>query len=174
MKLNVGCGRTKLKGYINLDKRADFEPEICWDIESIPWCNDTEEYFPHVIEDDTYDEIRMSHIVEHIKPWLIFDVIDEVWRVLKYGGPLTIFTPTAGSFRYFIDPTHCCPWTVGTPQFFNVDNPPMYYLYAPKPWVVSLTSIDAKGDIQIKMLKVNLERRDEALQKAKDIIKKGK
>ena len=139
MKLNAGCGVKKLEGYVNLDKRASVEPDVVCDIEELPWVAEDGYLWniPNEIETPceygAYEEILMSHVVEHIKPWLIFDVIDEAWRVLQPNGRLVIITPTAGTYHWYMDPTHCCPWNEFTVNYFNPEHP-AYENYKPKPW----------------------------------------
>jgi predicted SAM-dependent methyltransferase len=142
VKLNVGCGVKKLEGYVNLDKRASVEPDVTWDIENVPWGCAHEEC----------EEILMSHVVEHIKPWSIFDVIDEAWRVLQPNGRLKIITPTAGTYHWYIDPTHVCPWNEFTVNYFLPDQP-AYENYKPKPWKLIKQYKDEYAYLHIELAK---------------------
>ena len=151
MKLNIGCGVKKLEGYVNLDKRPQVEPDVIVDIEGIPWYD-----APMDVEfrDEKWEEILMSHVVEHIKPWLIFDVIDEAWRVLRTGGRLVIITPTAGTYHWYIDPTHCCPWNEFTVNYF-LPGQPAYQNYQPKPWRLVKQYKDEYAYLHIELEKVS-------------------
>ena len=56
MKLNLGSGRAKIEGYINLDISAECEPDIVHDFrKGLPYPK------------ETFDEIVMLHTIEHIE-----------------------------------------------------------------------------------------------------------
>ena len=51
MRLNLGCGKNKLKDYINVDKEKVCQPDQVLDLEDIPW----------EFEDNCADEILLNH-----------------------------------------------------------------------------------------------------------------
>jgi len=98
--IDVGCGSNKQTSggnWIGMDRRKTPVVDIVHDAEVFPWP------FPA----KSCNKILMSHLIEHIKPWLMIDLMDECWRVLKLGGQLLIAVPYATSFGYYQDPTHC-------------------------------------------------------------------
>lgn len=106
-----------------MDKRDVPGVDIVHDVEALPW----------PLKKESCAIVMMSHLIEHIKPWLTIDVINECWRVLEPEGLLMVATPYATSFGYFQDPTHCNPWNEATPTYFIKDQP-LYNIYKPKPW----------------------------------------
>lgn len=92
MKLNLGgvekyeggSGTQELIGFTNVDIRNIEGVDIVCDIRKLPFC-----------EDGTVDEIRASHVIEHIQSWEIMDTILEWKRVLKKVGLLRIYCPDA-------------------------------------------------------------------------------
>jgi predicted SAM-dependent methyltransferase len=140
--LDIGCGENCQKGFVGLDKRNLPGVEIVHDIEVFPW----------PIETESVDVAMMSHLVEHIKPWLTIDVMDECWRILKDGAMLFVSTPYAGTFRYFQDPTHCNPWNEATTEYF-VKGTPLYDVYKPKPWKLEKRVWHIHGDLEFVLTK---------------------
>lgn len=143
MLLDVGCGHNKQAGYIGMDKRAVDGVDIIHDAEYLPW----------PIDDDSCAVITMSHLIEHIKPWLQIDVINECWRVMEMGGLLFIATPYATSFGYSQDPTHCAPWNEATPEYFCPDHP-LYQVYRPRPWKKERLVYDKRFNIELAIRKI--------------------
>ena len=143
INLDVGCGFNKNPGFIGMDKRAVDGVDIIHDAESLPW----------PLKDESCAVVVMSHLIEHIKPWLQIDVIDECWRVLEVGGQLAIATPYATSFGYSQDPTHCAPWNEATPTYFWPGEP-LYEVYRPKPWAKKYLTFDVKFNIEFAMTKI--------------------
>ena len=100
LNLNLGCGIAHVKGYINIDNRAEVKPDlICDIIEGLPY------------EDNSVDIVRAHDFLEHIPIGKTIGVIDEIWRVLKPGGRFKSLTPDAeygqGAYQ---DPTHLSFW----------------------------------------------------------------
>lgn len=76
--LNIGCGKDIREGWENVDLDSGFDAtEFPW-----PWKNN---YF---------NEILMSHFLEHIRKDLIIPVLYEARRVLKYQYYLEICVPS--------------------------------------------------------------------------------
>jgi len=112
MKLNIGCGRNKKEGYINIDKNPVFEPDIIRDItRGLPF------------NDDSIDEIYTSHCLEHIDSGedIIF-VMNELYRALKPEGLLTIRVPHTKEYGAFCDPTHKSFWNEQSAQYWTGDS----------------------------------------------------
>ena len=118
--LDVGCGFNKQPGYMGMDKRPVDGVDIVHDAE----------YFPWPLDDECCSVVVMSHLIEHIKPWLQLDIMNESWRVLEAGGFLFIATPYATSFGYSQDPTHCSPWNEATVDYFTPGQA-LYEVYRP-------------------------------------------
>ena len=56
MKLNLGCGSKILNGYTNVDKFDYYKPNIVHDLEK----------FPYPFDENSVEEIILSHVLEHI------------------------------------------------------------------------------------------------------------
>ncbi len=75
LKLNLGSGNTPIKGYVNLDRKSG------------------QEIYPLDYPDNSADEIRASHVLEHFSHKQTMDVLTEWLRVLKPGGVMKIAVP---------------------------------------------------------------------------------
>lgn len=148
--LDIGCGHNKNAGYIGMDKRDVAGVDIVHDVECLPW----------PLDDEACAVVAMSHVIEHIKPWMQIDIIDECWRVLEMGGVLAIATPYATSFGYSQDPTHCAPWNEATPSYFIADPKSEHYIevlynvYRPKPWKEERLYWDTKFNMEVVLRKI--------------------
>lgn len=78
MKLNLGSGRKRPEGYVNIDLHG---ADINCDIRQLPF-NDLEA-----------DEILAVHVCEHFYLHEIGSVLEEWKRVLKPGGKLIVELP---------------------------------------------------------------------------------
>lgn len=88
VKLNLGCGREKLEGYVNVDIIGN--PDVKHDLDVYP--------FP--FKKNSVDFILASHILEHLKEPM--DFLKECYRILKKQGRMKIKVPhceaTGGAF----------------------------------------------------------------------------
>lgn len=91
-KLNLGCGTDIRKDYINIDFINGNGVDIVHNL------NQT----PYPFEDDYFDEIYASHVLEHLDgDW--FKIIKELYRIMKRGGRLLIKVPHFTSATAFIE-----------------------------------------------------------------------
>jgi hypothetical protein len=147
--LDIGCGFQKQPGFIGLDKRRVDGVDIVHDIEKFPW----------PIRSGSIHLAAMTHVVEHVKPWLQIDLLNECWRILEDGGILMIKAPYGGSQRFFQDPTHCSPWVEETPMYFCA-GALLYQVYKPLPWKLEQMAWDRKYDIELALKKLPKSYRD--------------
>ena len=102
--LNAGCGRTAeleksekahpdIK-YVYLDIRDNVGADVVHDLNALP--------LPFA--DNYFDEIILSHIIEHLNDAYLF--LEEVHRILKPNGIVRIVTPHYTDWTYWRDPGH--------------------------------------------------------------------
>jgi len=85
-KLNLGCATDYLEGFVNIDMNKNIKADV--------YCN-FEESLP--FEDNTFDYVYASHILEHISYNNFFKFIEEIWRVCKNGAKIDILCPHSTS-----------------------------------------------------------------------------
>jgi len=84
MKLNLGCGKQKLEGYIGVDVCP--EAELNHDLRN-----------PLPFEDNSVEEILAIHLIESFYQWEFPPVLKDWYRVLQPNGKITI---EFKSYRY--------------------------------------------------------------------------
>ncbi len=96
-KLNLGCGNRPKEGYVNVDNNPLLKGMgiVMHDLNKIP--------YPFV--DDTFEEIRMDHVLEHLDDPLT--VLQEVYRIAKNGCKVFVRCP---HYSYgWVHPQHKSP-----------------------------------------------------------------
>ena len=116
-KLNLGCGKELLKGYINVDKYKPYD--IMVDIEKIPY----------PFKDNKFEEIICSSTLEHISKDKQIKTIMECHRILKIRGILILSVPYYHSLLAYNTLLHKSPeFSLDTfnqfdvKQGYNIDN----------------------------------------------------
>lgn len=99
MKIDLGCGPNKQEGFVGCDAIAFDGVDHVFDIGTERW----------PFDDNSVDEARASHCVEHLTATQRVHFWNELYRVLKNGGTAAIITPHWGSNRAYGDPTHQWP-----------------------------------------------------------------
>jgi SAM-dependent methyltransferase len=110
VRLNLGCGRTILDGWVNLDIVEGPGVDIVADLDDVA-AN------PLPLADDSVDEIVALHLIEHLRNPLEF--MAEMWRVAKPGASFALATPYGSSDDAWEDMTHTRPYFVGSWQAFG-------------------------------------------------------
>jgi len=110
-KLNLGCGSRKRDGYVNVDVSPECAPDQVVDLEALPW----------PFEDDSADEILMSHVLEHLgaDSRTFLGIIKELYRVCRDGAIVHVIVPHPRHDDFLIDPTHVRPILPETFQLFS-------------------------------------------------------
>lgn len=80
-KINLGCGKFKLEGFVNIDIDKSVNPNLVCDIRKLPF------------EDDSIEEIYAGHIIEHFTIEDARKVLSECLRVLEPQGKIGIVVP---------------------------------------------------------------------------------
>jgi len=80
-KLNIGCGKTPKKGFVNLDVEEYKTNDITWNLDK----------FPYPIKDDDFDYAEAIQVMEHLENTT--RILEELNRIIIKGGILHIEVP---------------------------------------------------------------------------------
>ncbi len=83
-KLNLGCGDTKIEGFVNIDISETSATDKVMDVRRLD------------SSDNSIGEIYASHLIEHFPPNEIEDILKDWNRALEPGGKMTIVVPDFG------------------------------------------------------------------------------
>lgn len=89
VKLNLGCNKTYIPGFLNVDINKEFGADIVTNVKDLS-----------MFESGSICELYASNILEHFPHTETLDVLKEWSRVLKTGGKLHISVP---DFDFCID-----------------------------------------------------------------------
>lgn len=103
LKLNLGCGASRIAGFLNVDSEAACKPDMVCNLEQTPW--------PWA--DNSVETIAMVHVLEHLgrDPQVYLNIIKELWRVCADGAAVHLVVPHHRHDNFFSDPTHVRPVT---------------------------------------------------------------
>lgn len=117
--LNLGSGLDLKYGFINLDISKDYLPDVISDLEQ-----------PLPFKSESFYFVYASHILEHIKNY--YQLIQEIWRVLKMDGIFVAVVPHAYSRAAIADPSHV---RLFVPEsFFHLSDTFLGPISAPSIW----------------------------------------
>src|ERR1700741_2375049 len=104
-KINIGSGKDKKEGYVNLDWDEASEPDIRHDLNK----------YPYPFPDSSFDLAEAYHVLEHLdRP---FDAMREFHRILRPGGRLLVRVPHFS--RGFTHAEHAHGFDLTFPHYFN-------------------------------------------------------
>jgi hypothetical protein len=105
VKLNLGSGKQKMEGFLNVDSVAFEGVDIVHDLRVTPW----------PWENDNVEQVHCSHFLEHLAGEERVSFFNELFRVMKKGAQAQIITPHWSHDCAYGDPTHKWPpisgWT---------------------------------------------------------------
>ena len=114
-RLHLGCGRTILKDWINLDFVALKGVDV---VANLDTCAEV----PLPFEDNSIEEFYGSHLIEHIQHTL--PMMQELHRIAKPGAKANFRLPYGSSDDAFEDPTHVKQYFL---QSFSYFSQPYYW-----------------------------------------------
>ncbi len=139
IRLDIGCGQNKQPGYLGMDQRAVEGVDIVHDLTVFPW----------PLPDNCVLTSVLSHVWEHIPPWLTLDVMAEIHRVSKPDAVVMLTGPFGLGPRFVQDPTHCNPVNEATFAYWDPLHPSKLWeqVYQPPPLhVEAFEVVPANGD----------------------------
>ena len=110
IKLNIGCGRTKLNGFVNVDINKTVNPDVLSDGLS----------YIKSLDDNSVGCIIMTHVLEHMTWGAIQEVIEEMYRVCPNGVTIHIQVPHCTSI-HAANPQHRCAFSTTFWDFWTMD-----------------------------------------------------
>lgn len=125
-KLNIGCGKDILPNCVNHDivKFCD-GVDVVHDLNVFPW----------PWGDDEFDEVIAKSVLEHLDCDLVCS-LNEIWRILKPGGLVTLKLPHWQADVSWWDPTHRWKFSLMSFEQFDpsTERGKEYYHYTPFKW----------------------------------------
>lgn len=107
LRIDIGAGKTKLDGWEGIDA-IDFGQKHVHDVrKGLPFA------------DNSVDEARSSHFVEHLTWEERVGFFNELYRVLKPKATAIIITPDWKHDCFYGDPTHKAPLSQWYPLYLN-------------------------------------------------------
>lgn len=107
MKLNIGAGTDIHPWYINMDIVQLPGIDVIHNLEEVPY----------PFEDNTFDEIFCSHVLEHV-----FDLqktMRELVRICKNGALIKVKVPYVSNPNGWADPTHHRLFSLNSFYYFS-------------------------------------------------------
>lgn len=105
MKVNLGCGRNPLDGYVNLDRMPLPGVDLVFDL-------DQPDKLTLPFDEGSVSEWLAIDLVEHIVNFL--PMFEELWRCSAPGADFLTALPYGTSDDAWEDPTHVRPWYLGS------------------------------------------------------------
>lgn len=94
MKLDIACGANKAPGFWGIDQTSYPGVDMVWNLDEFPW----------PFDDNSVDEIRCEHFIEHCADLVRF--MEELWRIMRPGAIGRLVAPWWNSINTWRDPTH--------------------------------------------------------------------
>lgn len=113
-KVNIGCGLSKMREFINVDSDMKVNPDVVADLNVLPW----------PFEDNAVDHIVAKDILEHLGETGedFIKIIKEMYRISENGAIWEIQVPHWRCDLALDDPTHRRLITKGTFNMFSQKN----------------------------------------------------
>lgn len=107
LRIDLACGQDKKDGFFGVDIVKLPNVDLVFDLEQYPW----------PFKDESVDEVRVSHYLEHTTDIMAF--MNELYRIMKVGSIAEIIGPYYTSIRCWQDPTHVRALSEGTSLYWS-------------------------------------------------------
>jgi len=94
VKINLGCGKRLVKGFINVDFEDTKDIDVNWNLEKIPY----------PFKDKQFKVVLMYNILEHLSD--PYAVMKEIYRITKPGAKIHLYVPHFSSDKAWGDIQH--------------------------------------------------------------------
>ncbi len=116
VKLDLGCGKKKKKGSVGIDTYN-------W-AGRYPKGEFLQGRVPEILKkfgNNSVEEVRAKHFLEHISQDKVIYTINEVYRILKVKGLFDITVPPTTGRGAFCDPTHVSFWNDLSFRYYDME-----------------------------------------------------
>lgn len=112
VKLNLGCGRNKLAGFVNVDIHGEPDVKCDLEVDRWPWA------------DSAVAEVVLNHVLEHLgqSPAVFIYVMQQLYRVCAPDALVKIAVPHPRHDHFIGDPTHVRAITPEVLSLFSKKN----------------------------------------------------
>lgn len=118
MRLNLGCGRDIKPGYVNLDRIPLPGVDVVHNLEDTPLPFRT----------STFAEVHCRHVLEHVSNYI--PLMEELHRITRSGGIITIEVPHCSYVMAYTDPTHKRFFAYNSMRYFTENYDYSFYTSA--------------------------------------------
>jgi len=108
--LNLGSGRRKMAGAVNLDISDQVGADVVHDLTVMPW----------PLPSDAFREVHAQDVVEHLSDTV--RVMEEIYRICRNGARVHITVPHFSSANAYTDPTHRRLFSYFSFDYFDADH----------------------------------------------------
>lgn len=113
--LNLGSGRKRIRGAVNVDISPDVGADVVHDLHCIPW----------PLPSSTFDEIHAYDVIEHLDD--VVKAMEEVHRLCRPAARVYITVPHFSSANAFTDITHRHQFSCFSFDFFLAGHELAFY-----------------------------------------------
>jgi SAM-dependent methyltransferase len=101
--LNYGCGRDYRPGWVNAEINRAVKADV--------YIDPARSRLP--FEDDTFEEVLLDNVLEHLPREQLFPFLDEMYRICRQGALLRVYVPHYTSVFNHANLSHCASFAIG-------------------------------------------------------------
>ena len=110
IKLNLGGGKKKIPGFLNVDLVKTSQTDVVHDLNIFPW----------PFKDNTFKRIKSMYVLELLDDFI--KAVEEIWRVGRNNALIEVASPLFPNMRSAQDPLTKKFMTYNSFDYFDVEN----------------------------------------------------